>query len=92
MNRLRLRNPGQAAHSRGFEPLKSDRESFHFPEGGVFGAPAASHGATAVSDHVGDIERTLDRMQAQLDSIADQVEEVYHLPTTPPDWTPPAAA
>lgn len=92
MNRLRLRNPGQGTHSRGFEPLKSDRDSFHFPEGGVFGAPETARSQSPVTDTVRDIEGVLDRMQSQLDSISEQVEEVYHLPTTPPDWTPPAAA
>lgn len=89
MNRLRLRNPDRAAHSRGFEPLQSDRESFHFPEGGVFGAAPAG---PLVADPVSDIEQTLDRMQMQLNQLAGEVDQVFHLPTTPPDWTPPAAA
>lgn len=92
MNRLLLRNSGRLGHSKGFQPLESDAESFHFPEGGVFGAPTSAPSQSPITDTMRDIEHTLDRMQAQMDSIAGQVEEVYHLPTTPPDWTPPAAA
>ena len=96
MNRLRLRNSGRLDRSKDTTPLDSDRESLHFPAGGVFGVPVPPSSprspSTNTINSVRDIERTLDRMQSQLDEISTEVEQVFHLPNDPRDWTPPAAA
>lgn len=50
------------------ERLESDRESLPFPRGGVFGAPAERSGSPAEDLGAGILE-TIDRMQADLDSL-----------------------
>lgn len=93
MNRLRIRHRMQHAAKPAVR-LESDREVLRFPEGGVFGCCARK---TSESDDViAGVERVLDRMQAQLDELSEDVDRVFHLPRPAPsnddDWQPPSAA
>lgn len=80
------------SHAQKFD---SDREVFHFPDGGVFGQPRAARDQSADGRtlHMArQIESTLDHMRHQLTDLAHQVDDVLNIhAVSNDDWTPPAA-
>lgn len=86
--------------------FESDAESLHFPEGGVFGPPAptprrparslprfkfaSSPSPIAHSADTQDVLDTIRRIQRQMDTLPDALEDVLSLPNT--DSWPPRAA
>ena len=89
MVRLKLRTPRESGAP---HRLESDRETLHFPQGGVFG-PASSHSSTKDAEVVDGVDQSLQSMRRQLDELRREVDASLHLPSEPPrDWTPPHRA
>lgn len=89
MVRLKLRTPREPGLT---HRLESDRESLHFPLGGVFG-PAPSHSSANDAEVVDGIDQSLRSMRRQLDELRREVDTSLHLPGEPPrDRTPPHRA
>lgn len=73
------------------EILGSDAEVLHFPQGGVFGVIGGGSRFSGVRDgFIVELDRTLERMQKDLQSVAEQIDDRFRLP--PNDRCPPRAA
>lgn len=88
--------PRFTAPSSDAQKFESDRDVFHFPDGGVFGQPRANRDRSPDGRtlHMArQIESQLDDMRHQISDLAHQVDDVLNIRDFSSDneWTPPAA-